>query len=63
MEEWKHESEVVHLAGMKPEKQRDMLHGAKGGEGETAEASKGHRSEAAVTQLVSEIEWYKRVTG
>lgn len=58
-EEWKHECEVAHLAGMRPEKLRGMLYGILGGEGETARGIKHHRGEAATAQLVSEIERYR----
>lgn len=62
-EEWKHECEIAYLAGMKPEKLRAMLYGAQGGEGESARGIKAHRGDAAVAQLVSEIERYRAATG
>lgn len=50
-------------AGMKPEKLRDMLYGVHGGEGYEARGIKHHRWKAAVAQLVSEIERFKRGIG
>ena len=59
-EEWKHECEVAHLAGLAPEKLRAMLYGVQGGEGESARGIKHHRGDAAVAQLVNEIERYRQ---
>lgn len=58
-EEWKHECEIAYLAGLSPEKLRAMLYGVQGGEGESVRGIKAHRGEAAVAQLVSEIEQYR----
>lgn len=62
-EEWKHECEIAYLAGMKPDKLRGMLYGVQGAQDESASGIKQKRGEAAVAQLVSEIERYKQVTG
>jgi len=62
-DEWKHECEIAYLAGLKPEKLRGMLYGVLGGEGESARGIKHVRGEAAVAQLVSEIERYKLANG
>lgn len=62
-EEWKHECEVAYLAGMKPEKLRGVLYGVQGAQDETARGIKQHRGDAAVAQLVSEIERYKAEKG
>ncbi len=59
-EEWKHECEIAYLAGMKPDKLKGMLYGVQGGEGESVRGIKHHRGDAAVAQLVSEIERYRR---
>ncbi|WP_091839944.1 hypothetical protein [Bosea lupini] len=40
-------------------KLRSTLYGVQGGEGESARGIKQHRCDAAVAQLVSEIERYK----
>jgi hypothetical protein len=44
---------------MKPEKLRGVLYGVQGAQDETARGIKQHRRDAAVAQLVSEIERYK----
>lgn len=62
-EEWKHECEISYLAGMKPEKLRAMLYGVQGAQDESARGFKQHRGDAAVAQLVSEIERFKTATG
>ena len=62
-EEWKHECEIAYLAGMKPEKLRAMLYGVQGAQDESARGIKHHRGDAAVAQLVSEIERFKAATG
>lgn len=62
-EEWKHECEIAYLAGMKPEKLRAMLYGVQGGEGDSARGIKQVRGDAAVAQLVSEIERYRLASG
>ena len=62
-EEWKHECEIAYLAGMKPEKLKAMLYGMQGGEGDSVRGMKSHRGDAAVAQLVSEIERYRLVGG
>jgi hypothetical protein len=62
-EEWKHEWEVGYLARMKPDKLRGMLYGVQGAQDETASGIKQKRGDAAVAQLVSEIERFKAATG
>lgn len=59
-EEWKHECEIAYLARLSPEKLRAMLHGVQGGAGDEASGIKQKRGDAAVSQLVSEIERYKQ---
>lgn len=61
-EEWKHECEIAYLAGMKPEKLRGMLYGVQGAQDETVRGIKQHRGDAAVAQLVSEIERYRHLS-
>lgn len=58
-EEWKHECEIAHLAGLKPDRPQAILYGVQGGEGDEARGIKQYRGDAAVAQLVSEIERYK----
>lgn len=58
-----HECEIAYLAGMKPDKLRAMLYGIQGAQDESASGIKQKRGEAAVAQLVSEIERYKMATG
>lgn len=62
-EEWRHECEVAYLAGLPPEKLRAMLYGVQGGEGDAGRGLKHHRGDAAVAQLVGEIERYRRAVG
>lgn len=62
-EEWKRECEIAYLAGLKPEKLRAMLYGVQGAQDESAKGIKSHRGEAAVAQLVSDIERFKRTAG
>jgi hypothetical protein len=47
-EEWKHECEIAYLARLKPDKQRAMLYGVQGGEGDSARGIRQHRGDAAV---------------
>jgi len=62
-EEWKHECEIAYLAGMKPAKLRDLLYGVQGGEGESVSGIKHKRGDAAVAQLLNEIDRYRQATG
>lgn len=59
-EEWKHECEIAYLAGLKPDKLRAMLYGVQGAQDESASGIKQKRGDAAVAQLVSEIERYRK---
>lgn len=59
-EEWKDECEIAYLAGLKPDKLKAMLYGVQGAQDESARGIKQHRGDAAVAQLVSEIERYRQ---
>lgn len=62
-DEWRHECEIAFLAGLAPEELRAMLYGVEGAEGEHARGIKSHRGDAAMAQLLTEIERYKADAG